>query len=276
MNYTPNYINYKDKSLRIVCLTEESVETLFEIGAGDLIVGVSSFVKRPDAAMKLPKVSMFTSSNIKKIKELKPDLVLGFSDIQKDIAKELIEEGIDVWIANHRSIKDMFRYIKTLSLLVDKKQEGMKLLNRLETKLQEAQAFAKTLKQKPKVYFEEWDDPLISAITWVSEIIEICGGKNIFSENATAVLAKDRFVSHTDIIKNNPDIILACHCGKKVKLNKIKSRENYSSIEAIQKNRVYELEPEIFLQPGPAVILDGIDQIISLFQNFSKEEVNDV
>jgi iron complex transport system substrate-binding protein len=269
MDYTSDYINYNEKPLRIICLTEESVETLFEIGAGELIVGVSSYVKRPDAATKIQKVSMFTSSNIKKIKELKPDLVLGFSDIQKDIAKELITEGIDVWIANHRNLKDMFRYIRTLSLMVDKKTEGEKLLERLSIKINEAISFSQTLKEKPKIYFEEWDDPLISAITWVSEIIELCGGVNIFKENSTAILAKDRFVSHDKVIEKNPDIILACHCGKKVKLDKIRQRVGYGSVKAIRDEFVFELEPEIFLQPGPAVIIDGIDQLITILKKWS-------
>jgi len=264
MNYTPNY----KKALRIICLTEESVETLFEIGAGEQIVGVSSFVKRPSAAMDIPKVSMFTSSNLSKIKALEPDLVLGFSDIQKDIARDLIEQGIDVWIANHRNIDDLFRYVKTLSLLVDRKEEGEDLLQKMSSKIIMAQEFAKSLESKPKVYFEEWDDPLISAITWVSEVVELCGGENIFQENSSAILAKDRFVSHDEIIIRNPDIILACHCGKKVKLDKIKSRSGYESINAVIHNQLIELEPEIFLQPGPAVILDGIDQIIEIFKNW--------
>jgi iron complex transport system substrate-binding protein len=265
MDYTLDY----EKPLRIICLTEESVETLFEIGAGELIVGVSSFVKRPDAAMKIPKVSLFTSSNIKKIKDLNPDLVLGFSDIQKDIAKELISEGIDVWIANHRSLKDMFRYIRTLSLMVDRKREGEDLLKRLGDKLIEASEFSKTLREKPTIYFEEWDDPLISAITWVSEVIELCGGQNIFKENSRAILAKDRFVTHEEIIAKDPDIIFACHCGKKVKIDNIKNREGYLDLGAVKNNFIFELEPEIFLQPGPAVVIDGIDQVISIIKEWS-------
>jgi iron complex transport system substrate-binding protein len=154
--------------------------------------------------------------------------------------------------------------------MVDKKEEGQNLLNRLTKKLNEAIEFSKTLETKPKVYFEEWDDPLISAITWVSEVIELCGGENIFSENSNAILAKDRFVNHEDIIERNPDIILACHCGKKVKLDKIKSRSGYSGIKAVKNSYVLELEPEIFLQPGPAVIIDGIDQIISIFKSWSQ------
>jgi iron complex transport system substrate-binding protein len=264
MDYTPNY----NKPLRIICLTEESVETLFEIGAGDQIIGVSQFVKRPKEALDIPKVSMFTTSNIQKIKELKPDLVLGFSDIQKDIAKDLIENGIDVWIANHRSIDDLLRYISTLSKLVDRKDQGNVLIDKIKKNITRAQQFSKTLKSKPKVYFEEWDDPLISAITWVSEVIQICGGESIFHKKSYGNLAKERFVTHEEIIKANPDIMFACHCGKKVKIQKIKERDGYENLAFIKTNHIFELEPEIFLQPGPAVLLDGIDQIISIFEKW--------
>jgi iron complex transport system substrate-binding protein len=264
MDYTPDY----NKPLRIICLTEESVETLFEIGAGEQIIGVSQFVKRPKEALDIPKVSMFTSSNLKKIIELKPDLVLGFSDIQKDIAKDLIEQGIDVWIANHRSIDDLLKYISTLSKLVDRKDQGNELIEKILRNIQKAQSFSQTLKTKPKVYFEEWDDPLISAISWVSEIIEICGGVNIFKSRASGNLAKERFVTHKEIIEQDPDIVLACHCGKKVKIDKIKSREGYDGLSFMKSGFIFELEPEIFLQPGPAAVLDGIDQIINIIEKW--------
>lgn len=265
MNDLKNY----NSSLKIICLTEESVETLFEIGAGQNIVGVSAFVKRPVAAQSLPKVSFFTSSNIKKIKDKKPDLILGFSDIQKDIAKELIEAGEDVWIANHRTIAGILKYIRTLSLMVDKKEEGNALIVKLLDKIKYAQNFAKTLKEKPKIYFEEWDDPKISAIEWVSEVIELCGGINIAKDRASGILAKDRNINDDEIISNNPDIIFACHCGKKVKIDKILERKNYEQIKAIQNKFVFELEPEIFLQPGPAPILDGLDIIIDYIKKWS-------
>ena len=265
MNYTLDY----NKPLRIICLTEESVETLFAIGAGEQIIGVSSFVRRPLEAQLLPKISLFTSSNIDKILEKNPDLVLGFSDIQKDIAKDLIGHGVDVWIANHRSINETIRYIKSLSLLVGKEENGKKLIKRIENKILEAQQFAMQLKVRPRVYFEEWDEPLISAIRWVSEVIEMCGGENIFKEKGCHSLAKDRFVEHGDIIEKNPDIIFACHCGKKVNTDKILNRDGYQSISAICNKQVFELEPEIFLQPGPAPFLDGIDIVLDLFKKWS-------
>lgn len=152
--------------------------------------------------------------------------------------------------------------------MVDKKDQGQLLIEKILKNIRKAEDFSKTLKQKPKVYFEEWDDPLISAIQWVSEIIEICGGENIFQSKASGNLAKERFVGHQDIIKSNPDIMFACHCGKKVNINKIKSRNGYSDLAFIKSGHIFELEPEIFLQPGPACVLDGIDQIINVFEKW--------
>lgn len=259
--------NYNDP-LKIICLTEESVETLFEIGVGQQIIGVSAFVKRPKEALSLPKVSFFTSSNIDKIVDMNADLILGFSDIQKDIARDLIERGQDVWIANHRSIDGIIRYIKHLSLLVDRKDEGLILIERINKKINHALEYAKTLKVRPKIYFEEWDDPIISSIQWVSELIQLVGGENIFADRSYGVLAKERFVHHEEIVALKPDIILACHCGKKVKINKIHERFKNQNIPAVENNHIYELEPEIFLQPGPAPLLDGLDILIELIEKW--------
>ena len=261
-----------DYPSKIICLTEESVETLFLIGKQDLIKGVSAFVKRPSDAQKLPKVSFFTSCNYTKILNAKPDLVIGHSDIQKDIARDLIELGLDVYIANHRSIAGILSYIGMISKLVDAKEEGRELIDRLLLKLQEAKDFAKTLHKRPKVYFEEWDDPQISAIKWVSELIDICGGDNIFKDREDGVLAKERFCSDEEVITRNPDFIFGCWCGKKVKLESIKKRDGYKDLAAIKKERVFELPPEIFLQPGPAPILDGIDILLNYFKEFAQGE----
>ena len=251
--------------MKIVCLTEESVETLYLLGKENLISGVSSFVKRPEAAQLLPKVSLFTSSNIKKIVDLKPDLVLGFSDIQKDIAKELIEKGIDVWIANHRSIDGILKYIQKLGYLVGAYDETNKLLRQLEAKILDTKEFASSLKRKPKIYFEEWDEPMIANIGWVSDLIELCGGVDINKEYSKGILAKERFVSSKDIITKDPDIIFGSWCGKKVKVKSILNRDGWSNISAIKSKEVYELSSDIFLQPGPAPIIDGIDILKEIF-----------
>ena len=196
------------------------------------------------------------------------DLVLGFSDIQKDIARDLIEQGVDVWIANHRSIDGILRYVQSLSQLVDKKDAGEILISKMLDTINKAKDFSRSLKQKPRVYFEEWDDPKISAIQWVGELIELCGGINIFKETQENKPAKDRFINESHILERNPDIIFACHCGKKVKIEKIKQRKGYEDLAAFKNDHIFELEPEIFLQPGPASILDGIDILIDYFKRW--------
>ncbi len=263
----------KTSPTKIICLTEESVETLFLLGKEDLISGVSAFVKRPKQAMELPKVSFFTSSNYSKILALEPDLIIGHSDIQKDIARDLIELGQNVFIANHRSVVDILNYIQMLANLVGERERGVELVTQLIAQISKAKEFAKTLQRKPRIYFEEWDNPQISAIEWVSEIIDICGGDNIFSDRAAGNLAKERFCNDTEVIEKNPDIIFGCWCGKKVKIKSIVERKDYDKIAAVQNKRVFELAPEIFLQPGPAPILDGIDILINYFKEFNQGEV---
>ena len=265
-DYIPDYPS------KIICLTEESVETLFLLGRGDLISGVSAFVKRPSDAQNLPKVSLFTSSNYNKILGHKPDLILGHSDIQKDIARDLIELGQNVFIANHRSIAGILDYIHMLSKLVGEEEKGKLLHKRLMDKICEAKEFAKTLHRKPRIYFEEWDEPQISAIKWVSELLDICGGDNIFKDREDGVLAKERFCSDAEVIAKNPDIIFGCWCGKKVKIDSITSREGYVDVSAVRNGRVFELAPEIFLQPGPAPLIDGIDILIEYFKEFNEGE----
>ena len=256
---------------KIICLTEESVETLFLLGEQHRIAGVSAFVKRPDEAQQLPKVSFFTSSNYPKILAHNPDLILGHSDIQKDIARDLIELGQNVFIANHRSLDEILNYIHMLGNLTGAQEASSLLLNRLESKIGEAKEFAKTLLRKPKVYLEEWDEPQISAIKWVSELITVCGGEDIFHERSQGVLAKERFATHEEVIAADPDIIFGCWCGKKVKVDSIKNRKGYDRIKAVKNNKVFELPPEIFLQPGPAPILDGIDILMKYFSEVSYE-----
>lgn len=265
------YYKYPSK---IICLTEESVETLYLLGKEELITGVSAFVKRPIQAQSLPKVSFFTSSNYKKIIAREPDLILGHSDIQKNIARDLIELGQDVYIANHRSIEGILKYIAMLAKLVDAKEEGEVLIEKLLAQIQKAQKFSQSLTKKPKIYFEEWDDPKISAIQWVSELIELCGGVDINKEKSRGILAKDRFITDADIIAANPDIIFGCWCGKKVKINKIKGRAGYENLDALKNDHIFELEPEVFLQPGPAPLLDGIDILIDYFDKWHKGKLS--
>lgn len=243
---------------RIICLTEESVETLFLIGKSDLIVGVSHYVERPPEAKTLPKVSHFISGNKDKIIDMKPDLILGFSDIQKDLARDLIGRGQNVFVTNQRSFQEIFDYILMLSRLVGEEPKGIKLVDSYKQKLENY--LEKTSKKsfRPKVYFEEWDEPKISAIQWVNELITSVGGIPLFAEHQ-GVLANERFVSDEEIIQRNPDIIFGCWCGKKVKLDKIYDRPGWNQINAIKNKKIYELPPEIFLQPGPALFEEGLD-----------------
>lgn len=264
--------NFRYKPERIICLTEESVEFLHAIGRSDLIAGVSVYAKRPPEVSKHLVISSFTHANLKKIKKIKPDLVIGFSDIQKEIARDLIAGGIDVYISNQRSIDEIFRYMWMLGNMVGEADRTSAYLDLLEKKIEKAKAFAKTLKKKPKVYIEEWDGPQICGIRWFSEIVTLCGGVDIFaSKSENGALASDRFVTNIDVEMANPDIILASWCGKKVDIKSIIERPELKECTAVKKGRVYELAPEVFLQPGPALFVDGIDQLINLFSSYNSK-----
>jgi iron complex transport system substrate-binding protein len=252
----------RDIPRKIICLTEESVETLYLLGRPDLIAGASIFVKRPAEAQKLPKVSAFTSSKIDTIVEMQPDLVLGFSDIQKDIARDLIGAGLNVWIANHRSLQETLDYVLLLGRLIGEEAKAQVLCDQWSQELDQYRERAAKLTHKPRVYFEEWDEPQISAIQWVSELIDACGGQDIFSERSVSKLAQGRFCSSDEVVARDPEIILGCWCGKKVKLNSFAKRRGWDQVTAIKNQRVHELSPEVFLQPGPALFVDGL-QILS-------------
>jgi iron complex transport system substrate-binding protein len=243
---------------RIVCLTEESVETLFLLGKSELIVGVSHYVERPTEAKNLPKVSHFLSGQQEKIVALKPDLILGFSDIQKDLARDLIGRGQNVFVTNQRTFSEIFDYILMLSRIVDAADAGEKLVDSYRRKLDQFTKKNAQRTKRPKVYFEEWDEPKISAIQWVNQLIKACGGDPLFGEHE-GVTASERFVSDEEIIKRNPDIIFGCWCGKTVKLDQFYQRPGWEKISAVKNKQVFELAPEVFLQPGPALFEDGLD-----------------
>ncbi|MDB9787113.1 cobalamin-binding protein [Bacteriovoracaceae bacterium] len=257
---------------RVICLTEESVEIMYALGLEERIIGVSSFIERPEIAKKKPRVSGFTNANIKKIVKMKPDLVLGYSDIQKDIAKELIGHGLNVYIANHRSIFETLQFTLWLSSFLGVAEEGSKLVGDYQKILKRLHEKGKLLKNRPKVYFEEWNDPMISSIQWVSELIEICGGINIFSSQANETLAKNRIVESQKVVSLNPDIIFGCWCGKKVEIDDFGNRENWNAIKAVKNKDIYELDPSIFLQPGPAPIINGGDILLDYFHSWEKRQ----
>jgi iron complex transport system substrate-binding protein len=253
---------------RIVCLTEESVETLYLLGEERRIVGVSAFVKRPPETKSLKRVSAFTSANISKILDLKPDLVLGFSDIQKDIARDLIGVGVNVFIANHRSLEEILDYVGMLGRMVNAQEKTQILVEGFKNKLEGTREWAKSLSIKPKVHLEEWDEPLISGIQWFAELVEACGGELCFPEKSMSSLAKDRYLTYQEVITANPDLIFGCWCGKPVDIPSIEGREGYDQINAVKNKEIYELEPEIFLQPGPAPFVDGLDIMRQHIENW--------
>lgn len=249
---------------KIICLTEETVETLHLLGRSDLIQGVSQYVERPPEAKKHPVVSQFVRSDIERIVSMQPDLVIGFSDIQKDIAKELIGRGLNVLVTNQRSLTEILDQILFLGRMIGEESKAKALVSKFEEKLNQIKKAAAKFPRKPRVYFEEWDHPRLSCIRWVSELIEACGGENIFADY-TGSLAKDREVTDTLILERRPDVILASWCGKKVKLDSFAKREGYENLPAIKNSQIFELSSAVILQPGPALFVDGLDQIFEIF-----------
>ena len=251
---------------RIVCLTEETVETLYLLGEQDRIVGVSGYAVRPIGVRKEKvKVSAFTSANIEKIVMLKPDLVLAFSDLQADIVASLIKEGVAVMTYNQRDIAGILTMIRHLGATVGAGNKAEKLAFSYEQRLADLSNQKKT-GARPKVYFEEWDSPMITGIKWVSELIEIAGGEDVFIKLSGSEAAKDRIVTSEQVIKVSPDVIIASWCGKKVRDENIRKRDGWASIPAIYNNRIYEIKSPLILQPGPAALSDGLDRLIEIIR----------
>lgn len=248
---------------RIVCLTEETVETLYLLGQEDRIVGVTGYAVRPARVRReKPRVGAFTSADIPKIMALEPDLVLTFSDLQADIAAELIRQGVAVMAYNQRDVAGILAMIRSLGALTGVPQAGEALAVGFEARLAELQASAKG-RARPRVYFEEWDEPLISGIRWVSELIEIAGGQEAFPELPQHQAAKDRILRPEQVIERKPDIIIASWCGKKVRPEKIAARPGWEAIPAVRDGRIHEIKSPLLLQPGPAALSDGLDAIIA-------------
>lgn len=242
---------------RIVCLTEETTETLYLLGEQHRIVGISGYTVRPPQARKeKPRVSAFISADIPKILALKPDLVLAFSDLQADIVAGLIREGIAVHCFNQRSVSEILDMIRTLGALVGAVNRANDLANTLSANLETVRANAP--KHRPKVYFEEWDGPMISGIQWVSELITIAGGDDIFPELAAQKSAKDRIVTPQAVIERAPDIVIGSWCGKKFRPEKFATRAGFDALPAVRNGRVHEIKSPLILQPGPAALTDGL------------------
>lgn len=243
---------------RIVCLTEETTETLYLLGQGHRIVGVSGYTVRPPEAREKPKVSAFISAKFDKIQALRPDLVLAFSDLQADLAAELARRGIMVVIFNQRTVADILQMIRVVGGLVGCQSDAERLADRLAAGLDAIAAKAARFPTRLRVFFEEWDEPLISGIRWVEELVEIAGGVPVFPELASAALAKDRIVDPAEVVGRDPEVIFASWCGKRVERAKIRRRTNWDTISAVVNDRIYEVKSTYILQPGPASLTDGV------------------
>jgi iron complex transport system substrate-binding protein len=246
---------------RIVCLTEETTETLYLLGEGDRVVGVSGYTVRPPEARKKPRVSAFISARFEKIEALSPDLVLAFSDLQADIAAELVRRGHAVVTFNQRSVAEIFQMMLMVGGLVGRSEQAQILVADLQRGLDEIRNEASQLPRRPRVYFEEWDDPLISGIQWVEELVEIAGGDPIFPELRHRKLARDRIVDSAEVARRDPDIVVASWCGKPVRQERIAARAGWQEVAAVRAGRIHEIKSAYILQPGPAALTEGVRQI---------------
>jgi iron complex transport system substrate-binding protein len=248
---------------RIVCLTEEPTEVLYALGEQNRIVGISGFTVRPTRARKeKPKVSAFTSAKIGEILKLEPDFVIGFSDIQADIARELIAAGVEVWISNHRSIAGILDYIRRLGALVGAADRAAALAQRAEQHIAQVENAASRFGRRPRVYFEEWDEPMISGIRWVAELVLIAGGDDVFPELAAESLARARIIADAaEVVRRAPDIVIGSWCGKKFRPERVRARPGWEAVPAVRENHLYEVKSPIILQPGPAALFDGLDEL---------------
>jgi len=248
---------------RIVCLTEEPTEVLYLLGEEHRIVGISGFTVRPARARhEKPRVSAFTSAKVDQILALQPDLAIGFSDMQADIAQALVRAGVEVWIANHRSVDGILGYVQRLGAMVGVSDKAQALADELAGRIAQVRASAQQLPRRPKVFFEEWDEPLISGIRWVSDLIGIAGGDDIFPERAAASLGRDRIVGDAgEVVARQPDIIIGSWCGKKFRPEKVAARPGWQDITAVRDGELHEIKSPLILQPGPAALTDGLDAL---------------
>lgn len=261
---------------RIVCLTEEPTEVLYHLGEQDRIVGISQFTKRPTRARReKPKVSAFTSASLDKILDLEPDLVIGFSDIQADIARDLVKAGVEVWISNHRTIDGILGYVRRLGGMVGRADDAADWATDLQRHVDDVRTSSEDWPQRPRIYFEEWDDPMISGIRWVSEVIEAAGGVDVFAAESRSGLAKDRIiVDPLEVVRRRPDVLLASWCGKKYQPDRVWARPGWDALEPVRHRVAHEIPAEIILQPGPAAITDGLDRVHGIVRSWVEETSN--
>lgn len=267
---------------RIVCLTEETTEWLYELGQEHKIVGISGYTVRPARARhEKPKVSAFTSAKIDKILDLQPDCVFGFSDLQADIAAALIRQGIQVTVFNQRSVAEIFSMLYQVAAMVGQETLGLQKIAQMQSQIQsiknQVQALTDAGAKRPKVFFEEWDVPHISAIAWVSELLGIAGGDDCFAELAKEPLGKNRIIANSQtIIDRNPDIIIGSWCGKKFRPDHVAARQGWQEVAAVKNQQLFEVKSSYILQPGPAALTDGLQQLHSIIEQWMKNQLKTI
>jgi iron complex transport system substrate-binding protein len=257
---------------RIVCLTGETTETLYLLGEDERIVGISGFTTRPKEARLKPKVSGFTSAKIDRILELRPDLVIGFSNLQAQVAHDLIQAGVNVLVTNQRSVEEILECILMLARIVGAESAGVALVEKIRGDLARISDSARRFPRRPRVFFEEWMDPLISGIRWVEEMIELAGGEPIFPDLRHQHAAKGRVVESAAVIAANPEVIIASWCGRKVVKEQIRTREGWASIDAVREGHIYEIKSAYLLQPGPAALTEGARQLHAILARVVQSE----
>ena len=246
---------------RIVCLTEETTETLYLLGEGDRVVGISGYTVRPPEARRKPKISSFLHARYDKIAALEPDLILAFSDLQAGITTELVKRGYPVFTFNQRSVDEILQMVRVVAGIVGVPARGVALAEEFARGLDAIRASAARFPSRPLVYFEEWDDPLISGIRWVEELIEVAGGTTVFPELRTAALGRDRIITADRVMAAAPDVFIGSWCGKPVRKEKVRERAGWEAVPFIVHDRIYEVKSTYILQPGPAALTEGVRQL---------------
>ena len=257
---------------RVVCLTEETTETLYRIGAADLVVGVSGFTVRPPEARRKPRISTFLSADAEAILALRPDLVVGFSDLQADVARDLVRRGVPVLITNQRSIAEILQTIRLVTAAVGRAEAGAALADELAAGVCRIADAAASLPHRPRAFFEEWPDPLISGIRWVSELIEICGGEDVCAESRSSHAASGRIFEPAEVARRDPEVVIASWCGKKARREVIAARSGFAATRAVREDQLYEVRSAVILQPGPAALTDGVAQLAAILGAVARGE----
>ena len=257
---------------RVVCLTEETTETLYRIGAGDLVVGVSGFTVRPPEARRKPRVSSFLSADADAILALRPDLVVGFSDLQADIARDLVRRGVFVLVTNQRSVAEILQTIRLVTAAVGRGEAGAALADALAAGLARVAEAAAGWPRRPRVFFEEWPDPLISGIRWVSELVELCGGVDVCAECRASQAAAGRIFEPGEVARRDPEVVIASWCGKKARREVIAGRPGFGATAAVREDQLYEVKSAIVLQPGPAVLTEGVAALAAIVEAVARGE----